>query len=81
MQDLELPLAARCLRNDPDLRPDNCKIVVGYQGNFIMVVEDFSPPQSGLRFVEELKKLGKPMVIKRFGQPGVKLVTRPRKKL
>jgi hypothetical protein len=39
-----------------------------------MVVEDAAPPKSGLRFVEELKKMGKPMVIKRFGQPGIKLV-------
>ena len=60
--------------NDPDLRPDKCKVVVGYQANFIMVVEDAAPPPSGLRFVEELKKLGRPMVIKRFGQPGVRLV-------
>ena len=59
--------------NDPDLRPDKCKVVVGYQGGFIMVVEDAAPPKSGIRFVEELKKLGKPMVIKRLGQPGVKL--------
>ena len=26
--------------NDPDLRPDKCKVVVGYQAEFIMVVED-----------------------------------------
>ena len=59
---------------DPDLRPDKCKVVVGYQAGFIMVVEDAAPPQSGLRFVEELKKLRKPMVIKTFGRPGVRLV-------
>jgi hypothetical protein len=59
--------------NEPDLRPDKCKVVVGYQAGFIVVVEDASPPKSGLRFVEELKKMGKPMVIKRFGHPGIKL--------
>jgi hypothetical protein len=58
----------------PDLRPDKCKVVVGYQAGFLMVVEDASPPKSGLRFVEELKTMGKPMVIKRYGQPGIKLV-------
>ncbi len=30
--------------NDPDLRPDKCKVVVGYQADFIMVVEDAAPP-------------------------------------
>jgi hypothetical protein len=59
--------------DQPDLRPDKCKVVVGYQAGFIMVVEDAAPPKSGLRFVESLRALGKPMVIKRFGQPGIKL--------
>jgi hypothetical protein len=59
--------------NHPDLRPDKCKVVVGYQAGFFMVGEDAAPPSSGLRFVEELKKLGKPMVIKRLGRPGIKL--------
>jgi hypothetical protein len=39
-----------------------------------MVVQDTVPRASGLQLVETLKASGKPMMIKRFGQPGVKVV-------
>ncbi|HEY1600087.1 MAG TPA: hypothetical protein VGG64_10820 [Pirellulales bacterium] len=60
--------------DQPGLRPDKCKVVVGYQAGFIMAMQDTAPRETGLRLIETLKASGKPMMIKRFGQPGVEVL-------
>jgi hypothetical protein len=57
----------------PDLRPDKCKVVVGYDRDFLVVWQDAAPPKSGRQFVEMLMATSQPMVIKRLGQPGFTL--------
>ena len=59
--------------DQPDLPPDRCKVVCGYQAGFITVTEDAAPRQAGLRLVNVLIASGKPVIIKRLGQPGFRL--------